>query len=144
MKRTNSRMLSFIGKAPVRHILAIALLTSSSSGIAQGVSVASTSSVPPPPTNLVGFATFGVNQSPAVVLQWTRSPTATSYQVFIGTTPGGEFDTPIATVLGPRAEVRALKAGADYYFTVKAHNSSGDSTPSGEFLVATLCNVSCE
>jgi hypothetical protein len=100
--------------------------------------------VPSAPKHLFGFASVSPDLTAAVILSWRRSLGATSYQVYIGTTPGGESSTPVATVLGPRAEIEELSGFTTYYFTVKAHNAQGDSAASAEAKVTTGCDISCE
>jgi hypothetical protein len=100
--------------------------------------------VPPAPTHVIGFPSVSPDLSAAVILHWHRSLGATSYQVFMGTTPGGESSTPVATVLGPTVEIKELSGFTAYYFTVKAHNGQGDSAASAEVKVTTGCDISCE
>jgi predicted phage tail protein len=60
----------------------------------------------------------------------------TGYDVYVGTTPGGESATPVnAKPIAANATgytVRGLKAGTKYYFTVKAVNAVGAGAPSHE------------
>ena len=89
---------------------------------------------PAAPTALI--ATPG-NQK--VVLNWT-APTnnggdpITGYDVYQGNFPGGEGNTPVATV-GPNtttATIAGLTGGNTYYFVVEAVNLVGNSAPSNE------------
>ena len=83
---------------------------------------------PPAPTNLT--ATAGSAQTS---LTWTASTGATSYNVYDGTTSGGENATPVATgVTAATYTVIGLTNGIKYYFTVKAVNGGGTSTASNE------------
>ncbi|HEX3948006.1 MAG TPA: fibronectin type III domain-containing protein, partial [Acidimicrobiales bacterium] len=93
-------------------------------------------SVPSAPANLT--ATAG---SQHVALQWTASTTTggtaiTGYDVYEGTTPGGELATPVnASPLPATATsftVGTLTNGTTYYFTVKAKNAIGTSAASDE------------
>ncbi|HEX4613707.1 MAG TPA: IPT/TIG domain-containing protein, partial [Urbifossiella sp.] len=68
-----------------------------------------------------------------VTLSWAGSAGATSYQVFRGTTPGGEGATPIANGLtGTSYQDTAGTAGTTYYYTVAAVDAGGRGLPSAE------------
>jgi fibronectin type 3 domain-containing protein len=85
--------------------------------------------VPPPaPTGLSAMA--GGNQ---VVLSWTPSAGATSYNVYQGLTAGGESATAVATgITATTYTVSGLTNGTAYYFTVAAVNGGGTSGASNE------------
>jgi fibronectin type 3 domain-containing protein len=84
-----------------------------------------------PPTAPTGLtATAGGGQ---VALSWTASSGATSYNVYQGTTSGGESSTPVATgITATSYTVAGLTNGTAYYFKVAAVNSSGVSSYSSE------------
>ena len=85
-------------------------------------------STPPAPTGLT--AVLGNAQ---VSLNWTGSSGATSYNVYRGTTSGGESSTPIATGLtGTSYTNTGLTNGTTYYYKVAAVNSAGTSGMSNE------------
>jgi hypothetical protein len=82
----------------------------------------------------IGLSGNGLNY---VVLTWGPSPTGNvAYNVFRGTTPGGEGPTPIN--LFPLTTLSYIDtdvfAGGDYYYVVVAQNSGGNSAPSNEVL----------
>jgi fibronectin type 3 domain-containing protein len=81
------------------------------------------------PTNLA--ATAGQGQ---ISLSWTAPPAgAVSYNVYRGTSPGGEGSTPLATGLTATAFADAtVAAGTTYYYQVTAVDSSGESARSAE------------
>lgn len=85
-------------------------------------------SAPAAPTGL--SATAGNTQ---VSLSWTGSSGATSYNLYRGTTAGGESTTPVATGITATSYTNTgLTNGATYYYKVKAVNSSGASAYSNE------------
>jgi hypothetical protein len=93
-----------------------------------------TAVAPGPPTGLT--ATSGQSQ---VVLSWT-APTSNGgspirgYDVYVGTSSGGESTTPVNTslVTVTTYTVTGLTNGIRYYFVVKAVNAVGSSGPSNE------------
>jgi hypothetical protein len=72
-----------------------------------------------------------------IALAWT-APTNTggsaieNYQVFRGTTSGGESTTPLATVTATSYTDTSSTPGVTYYYTVKAYNAQGNSVASVE------------
>ncbi len=85
-------------------------------------------SAPPAPTNLAAAA--GNTQ---VALTWNASTGATGYNVYRGTTSGGENTTPIATGIATTSYTdTGLANGTTYYYEVKAVNSFGISGYSNE------------
>jgi fibronectin type 3 domain-containing protein len=86
--------------------------------------------IPPPsaPTGVV--ATAGHT---AIALNWTPAATATTYNVYRGTTPGGEGATPIATGLTTTSFTdTSLTDGTTYYYRITAVNAGGESGQSAE------------
>jgi len=88
----------------------------------------SSTTAPPAPTGL--GATAGNGQ---VALSWTASSGATSYNVYRGTSSGGESTTAIATgIAGLSYTNTGLTNGTHYYFKVAAVNTVGTSGYSNE------------
>jgi len=89
-----------------------------------------------PTPSLVPAAPTDLNATPGgtqVSLSWTASAGATSYNIYRGTTAGGESGTPIATgVTGTTYTNTGLTNGQIYYYKVKAINASGTSGYSNE------------
>jgi subtilase family serine protease len=84
--------------------------------------------VPVAPTGLA--ATAG---NATVSLSWTGSSGATSYNVYQGTSSGGEAATPVATGLTTKTTtLSGLSNGTAYYFTVAAVDAGGASAKSNE------------
>jgi fibronectin type 3 domain-containing protein len=68
-----------------------------------------------------------------VVLTWSASTGATSYNVYRGTSPGGEGGTAIASgIAGTTYTNTGLANGTIYYYKVAAVNSAGTSPQSNE------------
>jgi fibronectin type 3 domain-containing protein len=77
-------------------------------------------------------ATAG-SSSGEINLAWTTSPGATSYNVYEGTSSGGESGSPVLTdVSSTTTTVDSLTPGDTYYFTVAAVNATGTSVASNE------------
>jgi RHS repeat-associated protein len=90
------------------------------------------SGTPPPPTGLA--ASPGNN---LVALSWSVSVGANSYNVYLGTSSGGESSSPIATgITGTGYVATGLSDGTAYYFKVAAVNSGGTSGYSNEASAA--------
>jgi fibronectin type 3 domain-containing protein len=69
-------------------------------------------------------------------LTWTSVVGATSYNVYQGSTSGGESATPIATgITSTSYTASALNQGATYYFVVAAVNALGTGPSSNEVSV---------
>jgi len=73
-----------------------------------------------------------------VVLSWTPSSGASSYNIFQGTAAGAESGTAALSVTGALATVGGLDDGSTYFFTVQAVNAVGTSAPSGEASATVL------
>jgi hypothetical protein len=90
-----------------------------------------TITAPPPPAAPTGVAASAGNAQ--VGLTWTASSGATSYNVYQGTSAGGEGKTAVQTgIASTSATVTSLTNGTPYYFTVAAVNAIGTSSPSSE------------
>ena len=111
--------------------LVIAFATVLDNAIVNGIEVTTTSgTVPTAPTNLVA-----AGQDSAVQLSWTASSGTTpiSYNLYRGTTQGGESATPLATgISGPFYLDTAIVNGTKYFYQVRAVNLIGTSSPSNE------------
>ncbi|HWY23282.1 MAG TPA: fibronectin type III domain-containing protein, partial [Nevskia sp.] len=88
-------------------------------GSGTGPLSAEVSATPTPPSAPAGLsATPGNGQ---VALSWSASTGAGSYNVYQGSTPGGEAATPVATGLtATNFNVTGLSNGSTYYFKVAA------------------------
>jgi len=95
------------------------------------------STAPATPTGLT--ATSGSKQ---VGLSWTAAAGATSYNVYRGSTSGGESTTPIASgITGTRYTNTGLTNGSTYYYKVVGVNAVGGSIPSSEASATTSTAV---
>ncbi|MGO8669784.1 MAG: fibronectin type III domain-containing protein [Capsulimonadaceae bacterium] len=111
-----------------------AVNASGTSAKSSEVSAEPSTSLPSIPTGLTGR---GSNSS--VILTWTSSSGATSYNIYNGTTSGGESTTAVATgVTGTTYTNSGLANETTYYFTIAAVNASGTSPQSAEASALTL------
>ncbi|MGO8672944.1 MAG: malectin domain-containing carbohydrate-binding protein, partial [Capsulimonadaceae bacterium] len=94
-----------------------------------GIVVTAGSSTPPAaPTGLAATPSNG-----QVSLAWTGSSGATSYNVYVGTSSGGEGGTPVAAGIStPAYTETGLTNATAYFFKVAAANSAGTSGFSNE------------
>jgi outer membrane protein assembly factor BamB len=73
-----------------------------------------------------------------VLLSWQASTGATSYNIYMGTSPGGESAQPVKSgITTTSAEVSGLALESTYYFVVRAVGPTGISPPSAEIYVNT-------
>jgi fibronectin type 3 domain-containing protein len=93
-----------------------------------GIQIETPAAVPAAPTGVTATAGAG-----NVSLAWSASTGATSYNVYRGTSAGGESATAIATgITGTSYTDSAVTAGTTYYYEVAAVNSTGTSAKSSE------------
>ncbi|HTT92320.1 MAG TPA: carboxypeptidase regulatory-like domain-containing protein [Acidimicrobiales bacterium] len=90
--------------------------------------------VPSPPTALAAATTTGSN---AVSLTWAPPANdggapVTGYDVYEGTSSGGESTAAVCTTTGTTCTVNGLTTGTPYFFIVEATNIAGFSSPSNE------------
>lgn len=98
------------------------------SSAALGITVTTGLAPPAAPTGLTATAGYG-----QVTLQWTASAGATSYTIYVGTSPFGESLTPVKTgVTGTSVTLGNLVAGTKYYFFVQAVGTGGSGGGSQE------------
>jgi kumamolisin len=83
-----------------------------------------------PPNQPTGLTATPGNGT--VALNWTASTGAASYNVYRGTTPGGEGPTPIKSGITATSYTDSATNGVTYYYEVSATNSAGTSSPSTE------------
>ncbi len=101
------------------------------------VYLAPTTSAPAVPTT-VNIA----SENGGALLDWDFSAAATSYDVFRGTTPGGEGATPInaTPVKSGQFADTGLTNGVTYYYKIRAVNSVGASAQSAEVSITPTIN----
>ena len=90
-------------------------------------------SVPSAPANLAAAASTN-----SVTLTWTPSSGATTYNVYRGTTAGGESATAVRTGwTGSSSSDSGLSSSTAYFYTITALNAAGESGYSAEVSVTT-------
>ena len=97
--------------------------------LADRVDILSNTSNPAPPINL-----SAAGQTSSILLSWTGSTNAQYYNVYRGSSPGAESESPIASPTTTTYTDSNVVAGTTYYYTVAAVSSSGTSAPSNEAL----------
>jgi hypothetical protein len=95
--------------------------------------------VPAPPSGVTVAAPSATAGS--LSLAWTASPGAGSYNVFEGTSSGGEGTTAVLSGLsGTSASLVSLTPGKQYFFTVVAVDAGGSSMASAEASGTTIAS----
>src|SRR5262249_50683057 len=101
-------------------------------GVSDKSNEASAKPAPPPPPPVP----TGLNATPGdkqIVLTWSASAGATSYNVYRGTAANGEATTPIMTSITTATFTNTgLTNGTTYFFKVAAVNANGTSDKSNE------------
>ncbi|MBN8459249.1 MAG: autotransporter-associated beta strand repeat-containing protein [Verrucomicrobia bacterium] len=82
---------------------------------------------PVPPANLTAIG--GASE---IVLNWSASPSATSYTVKRATGPGGDYQTIASGITSTTHIDPGLAIGSTYYYVVAAVNALGESDGSAE------------
>jgi hypothetical protein len=119
----------FTEVAPSNGTFTIQFATVKDNAQINGIEILSSSTLSPPPTP-TGLAAIAGNAS--AILSWNADPGATSYNIYRGTTPGGEGTTPVGTSTSTGFTDTGLTNGTQYYYKISATNSAGTSAQSGE------------
>ncbi len=72
------------------------------------------------------------NADSSATITWPASPGATSYNLYRGTTSGGEGSTPIAHTTSTTYTDKSLSSTTIYFYQITAVNSCGESARSAE------------
>jgi hypothetical protein len=115
--------------APSNGTFTIQFATVKDNAQVNGIEILSSSS-PAPPSAPTGLAAIAGNA--AVILSWTASPGATSYNIYRATTSGGEGTTAVGTSTSTGFTDTGLTNGTTYWYKVSATNSAGTSAQSSE------------
>jgi len=139
---SGSTLVSQLARKTATVVAGVAMLLASMlgvAGIASATTIPTLATAPTAPTALVSYSNTNgyFAQDAAVQLSWTASTGtgAIGYNVYMGTTPGGESATPVNGVVpisGTSQVVSGLTDGTTYYFTVKAVSAYGTSPASNE------------
>lgn len=93
-----------------------------------GVTSAVAATAPAPP----GSEDLHANSDSSITLTWPASTGATSYNIYRGTSSGGEGTTPIASTAGTTYTDRNLSTTPVYFYQITAVNSAGESARTTE------------
>ena len=89
---------------------------------------AAAAAVPPAPAG----DELKANADSSITITWPASPGATSYNLYRGTTSGGEGNTPIATTTATTYTDKNLSPTPIYFYEISAVNASGESARTPE------------
>ena len=113
-------------------IAAVAALALLSTGLGIGVlhaqQAAAAVAVPAPPDDLELHA----NADSSITIEWPASAGATSYNIYRGTSAGGEGSTPIASTDDTEYTDSNLSPTPVYFYEITAVNSAGESARTPE------------
>jgi glucose/arabinose dehydrogenase len=114
----------YVGLAVTSHVNG-----TSSTAVFDNVTV--TTPMPTPPAAPTGLTATASDAQ--VALAWTAAPTATSYTVKRGLSPGGPYTNFTQSGITATSYTNTgLTNGTTYYYVVTASNASGESVPSAE------------
>jgi len=122
-----------MGKLSRRTRLLLALAAVGSAGImtaSQLAAAAPAAAVTVPPTPADEELAAGYDSS--ITMTWDASPGATSYDIYRGTTSGGEGNTPYASTTSTTFKDSGLSSTPTYFYQVSAVNSAGQSARTSE------------
>jgi hypothetical protein len=82
-----------------------------------------------------------------VTLSWTAPEAAgsspvTGYSIYLGRSPGGESESPVARVAGTTADITHLTNSVRYYFVVAADSAAGAGDSSNEISAVPVAATS--
>jgi len=89
---------------------------------------AAAAAVPAPPAG----DELTANADSSITITWPASAGATSYNLYRGTTSGGEGSTPIATTTQTTYTDKNLSSNVTYFYQITAVNSAGESARTPE------------
>ena len=112
-----------------------------SQGLLASATPTTPGTVPTAPTGVTATAS-----SNSITIAWTSNSASNGYNVYQGTSAGGESTTPVNTLpitdsVSPSLSITGLTANTQYFFTVKALNSTGSSAASSEVTATTGAGV---
>ena len=133
---TNSSTVAQAGLTPGQtYFFEIAAV--SGYGISPNSNEASAMAVPAVPAGLSATAGNGT-----VMLSWSAATAAASYNVYQGTSAGGEGAAPVTNVSGTSTTLNALTNGTTYYFKVAGVDAGGVSAQSSEVSATPVAPMS--
>jgi fibronectin type 3 domain-containing protein len=113
-----------------RELIRLATMTSAAALVTFGLGVTSAAAaqLPAPPAG----DELHANSNSSITITWPASPGATSYDIYRGTTSGGEGSTPIGSTTGTTYTDQNLSSTPVYFYQITAVNSAGESARTPE------------
>ncbi|HKB30524.1 MAG TPA: discoidin domain-containing protein [Streptosporangiaceae bacterium] len=124
--RALGRTFRRTGRASRALLIVVAL--GSAITLAQTQAPAWALSPPPPPSG----DELTANADSSITITWPASPGATSYNIYRGTSSGGEGNTPIASTTNTTYTDKNLSSTPVYFYQLTAVNSAGESARTPE------------
>jgi fibronectin type 3 domain-containing protein len=114
-----------------RELLRFATMTSAAVLVTVGLGITSATAAGSPPA-APAATDLHANSNSSITISWPASAGATSYNIYRGTSSGGEGTTPITTTTGTTYTDPNLSSTPVYFYQITAVDSAGESARTPE------------